>query len=195
MRDRKLLEEFNESEEFQTAFYYVLTIIFVPVEDILTVWTEVIRPIIDDLLYDMSEQADEFFSYFERTYIGKPDNGGRKRPRFAHQYWCHYQTIIDDMRLTNNVLEGWNSIWNKNSVINGTLWSSIDHMRKEDSTTATKWREDITTSQQNSPTIEETRGGRKNLQKEKILRLQTVCKTYNFISNKKEYIKLIKTVI
>ena len=31
-------------------------------------------------------------------------------------------------------------------------------MRKEDSTTATKWREDITTRQQNSPTIEETRG-------------------------------------
>ena len=63
-------------------------------------------------------------------------------------------------------------------------------MRKEDSTTATKWREDITTRQQNSPTIEETRGGRKIQQKEKILRLQNVCKTYNSIANKKEYIKL-----
>ena len=64
-------------------------------------------------------------------------------------------------------------------------------MRKEDSTTATKWREDITTRQQNSPTIKETRGGRIQ-QKEKILRLQNVCKTYNSISNKKECIKLIK---
>ena len=68
---------------------------------------------------------------------------------------------------------------NKNSIINGTLWSSIRHMRKEDSTTATKWREDITTRQQNSPTIEETRGGRKIQQKEKILRLQNLIRLFS----------------
>ena len=51
------------------------------------------------------------------------------------------------------------------------------------------------TRQQNSPTIDGTRGGRKILQKEKILRLQNVCKMYDSIVNKKEYLKLIKTVI
>ena len=64
-------------------------------------------------------------------------------------------------------------------------------MKKEDTTTAAKWREGITTRQQNSPTIEETRGGRKILQKDKILRLWNVCQTYYSIANKKEYIKLI----
>ena len=68
-------------------------------------------------------------------------------------------------------------------------------MKKEESTTAAKWREDLTTRQQNSPTIEETLGGRKIQQKEKILRLRNVCMTYDSIANKKEYIKLIKSVI
>ena len=68
------------------------------------------------------------------------------------------------MTLTNNVAEGWNSIWNKNSIINGTLWYSIDHMRKEDSTMTAEWCKDLTNRNQNSPTIDKTRGGRKNLQ-------------------------------
>ena len=195
MRERKILDEFNESEEFQGAFYSMLAIIFVPVEDIIAVWTDVIVPIFQDLLSHVSEEADQFFAYFERTYIGAPANGGRKRPRFAHQYWNHYLTIMDDKRLTNNVVEGWNAIWNNNSVVNGTLWSSIDHMRKEDSTATAKWREDLTTRSQTNSPIEETRGGRKIAQKEKMLRFRNVCKTYSSITDKLEYIKLIKAVI
>ena len=36
--------------------------------------------------------------------------------------------------MTNNVSEGWNSNWNKSCQMNASLWSTIQHFKKEDST-------------------------------------------------------------
>jgi hypothetical protein len=58
-----------------------------------------------------TEELEDLQSYFERTYIGVV--GGRQRTRrqpiFSIETWNKYQDIVDDVEITNNKMEGFNS--------------------------------------------------------------------------------------
>ena len=69
-----------------------------------------------ELLKDCNGDSDvsEFLEYFEKTYIGFPQQigTGRRAPRFAVSEWSVYQAVMDRKRKTNNSVEVWNRIFN-----------------------------------------------------------------------------------
>lgn len=61
----------------------------------------------DELAID--ESVAELYIYFEDTYIGRPQRGGRgrRRPLFPPEMWSVRQRTEDGIPRTNNKLEGW----------------------------------------------------------------------------------------
>jgi hypothetical protein len=71
------------------------------------------------------KEKEDFLSYFEQSYIEVV--GGRQRTRlqliFAIANWKKYQDIVNDVELTNNKMEGFNSA--KPAVCQGRLPSTL----------------------------------------------------------------------
>jgi hypothetical protein len=75
-----------------------------------------------------TEELEDLQSYFERTYIGVV--GGRQRTRrqpiFSIETWNKYQDIVDDVEITNNKMEGFNSGWASSMSRQPSLYTVLE---------------------------------------------------------------------
>ena len=84
------------------------------------------------------------------------------------------------------------------SVISGSVWSTIDHFKKEEGLAVQKWRQDMTTTSQRSPNQED--GGTKRVvtQRDKMNKLRNMVARYGDFEGaaaRTEYLLLISEII
>ena len=94
LQKKGCIVEHNESESFQQLVSYMLTVVFVPVEDITKIWTEVIEPKFVEVEDELSEEAGEFYSYFENTYVGRQVRGRRQKSRYCPYFWNQFNNAL-----------------------------------------------------------------------------------------------------
>ena len=86
---------------------YAADLAFLPAKDVIKGF---------ELRKDCNGDSDvsEFLEYFEKTYIGVPQQigTGRRAPRFAVSEWSVYKAVMDRKSKTNNNVEVWNRIFN-----------------------------------------------------------------------------------
>ena len=95
LQKKGCIVEHNESESFQQLVAYMLTVVFVPVEDITKIWTEVIEPKFVEVEDELSEEAGEFYSYFENTYVGRVVRGRRQKSRYSPTFWNQFNNALE----------------------------------------------------------------------------------------------------
>ena len=73
----------------------MLTVVFVPVEDITKIWTKVIELKFVEVEDELSEEAGEFYSYFENTYVGRVVRGRRQKSRYSPTFWNQFNNALE----------------------------------------------------------------------------------------------------
>ena len=101
--------DFNDDEEFRNFSCALSALAFLPIDQIVDVFEKTIAPRICDSEIDWEskgylDEAMNFFSYFERAYIGARMQGlTRKRPMFRHSLWNKHEYLCSgNYILTNN---------------------------------------------------------------------------------------------
>ena len=81
LQKKKVLSELFNSEPMQEVYKLITALPFVPTADVIKVFETVIDPLIEKYINEgaISEKGEEYFYYFESTYIGK-----------VHRYFCKY---------------------------------------------------------------------------------------------------------
>ena len=81
--------------------------------------------------------------------------------------------------------------------MNSSVWSAIDHMRKEESLAMSRWREDTMTVEQRPATVEDNGNSRNIAQRHKVAKLKNVCSQYgNFTAGQRtEYLRMISSIL
>ena len=77
MTQKGCFEVFNNCENFRTLVGYLYGLPFVPKDEIIRVWTNVIKLMKDPweeewMNEGFSDEVDHFFRYYEKTFIGIP---------------------------------------------------------------------------------------------------------------------------
>ena len=148
---RHILAEFMESEPLQEMYKLILALAFVPIQDVETVFENFIGPVYNRHLDNeaFSEDAIDYLSYLETTYLGQVDRRGKRRaPRIKLENWSQYESVMNDIPMTSSAAESFNSNWNTGSSSNPTIWPTLEHMKSEDGVAHAKWREALTTLSQ-----------------------------------------------
>lgn len=119
-------------------------IAFVPEEDIVAMWSNIIEPETYKLQDDMNEEMDAFIDYFQNTYIGKMlRNGRRGRPTFEPSLWGKYNSVINEVPTTNNAVEAWNGVWNRSQRNAHQFTEIVAGLRREDAEASGKWLDQL----------------------------------------------------
>ena len=123
---------------------YLNCLAFVPPGDVLRVYGEELKVLFienkevwttNETGEGYEKEAQEYFIYFERNWIGAEGrNGKRRKPRYDVKMWNkHDQIIAEDFIITNNGNEVFNSSWAPSIPKSGTVWSVIEEFRRRES--------------------------------------------------------------
>ncbi|CAB4045553.1 Hypothetical predicted protein, partial [Paramuricea clavata] len=136
--------EFNNSAILQTFIKMMAALAFVPIDQVVDTWENVIQKYYETEIPEPSDEVEDFFSYFEATFIGRVKrNNRRSPPRFPLKWWNHHEDAIQNRKITNNVSEGYNSAWNSACKRNPSVWTIISLAKEEDRFALAKWREAV----------------------------------------------------
>ncbi|KAE9529589.1 hypothetical protein AGLY_011685 [Aphis glycines] len=104
---------------------------FVPENDVINVF----ETLCESAYYtDNEEVLEPLISYFEDTWIGRPNRRKRRNPRFPISLWNCYTSTISGLPRTNNYVEGWHRGFNNLlSSCHPTIWKFIEAIQKEQS--------------------------------------------------------------
>ncbi|KAK3919917.1 FLYWCH-type zinc finger-containing protein 1 [Frankliniella fusca] len=127
--------------QYKVAVHQLLSLAFVPAEDVKDVFAE-LRP-------ELPRQLRTLADYFEETYVGERPRrlrGNRqprpKPPRYAVEDWNQHNAALQDEPRTNNTTEGWH---NRFQGMVGKSHPSFYHLlrefRKEEKDTEVMMRE------------------------------------------------------
>ena len=165
---------------FNQIYRLTTALAFVPADKIVDVYTLVLEPLVDGHEEEMSDEALDWCDYFCKTYIGSRNErrGDRRPPRIKLERWSQFDTINQEKPYTTNSVEGFNSAWNSNSILNSTVWVTVENLRKEECSAIAKWREDMTFTQQRSPNKDDTGSSRSIKQRNKMATLKNLCENF-----------------
>lgn len=100
---------------------------FVPLQHLNEVFELVVSEAPEEIL--------EFADYVEVTYVkGRPRRGRRAAipPSFPPQLWNVYQLVLNGRQRTNNVVEGWNSKFQKMVVSHHVnIWKFVENLQND----------------------------------------------------------------
>jgi len=130
---------YNEDPNFIMLVRYMWALAFVPEDKIIPIWETEIKAWVEKHSDDWEPNmvgVQKFLSYFNKTWIGEknPRTQLRKRPLFAHSLWSKYQTTLDGLLKTNNLVEGYNHAFALSMPARASDWSVIDRLKTEEST-------------------------------------------------------------
>ena len=136
--------DYNKSPSFQNLYKLLLSLAFVPANDVWTLWESVIEPEIHAMLLQITGPMDRFIDYFLDTYLGKIGRSGfRSTPLIHPKTWSQFNQVLEDSPTTNNAAEAWNGAWTSSVQTNASLWTVIEAFKREEAISITKWKEDI----------------------------------------------------
>lgn len=133
----------------------LMSIPFIPLVDVIDIFV-LLKDEIDDRLYDI-------WTYMDRTYVrGTPARQGRQGrvvgrgrrppapPRFPPEIWNVYDSVINGVQRTTNVVEGWHSKFQRLIVTHhSAIWRFLETIKKEQNN--------------NAQLITQLRGGHRNI--------------------------------
>ena len=193
------LADVNKDKNFNQIYRMITALAFVPPEVMVDMYITVLEPLIEKHEDTLSDEALDWCDYFCKTYIGARNErtGLRREPKIKPVRWSQFYTIIQDKPCTTNSVEGFNSAWNSNSVLNSTVWVTVDHFRKEESIGVSRWREDATFVEKRLADSDDAGTTRQISQREKISKLKNLCLHFPTFSGvfKADYLKLVSAAI
>ena len=164
-----LLMYSEEDITIQNWIRLVWSLSYVPIDDVVKVYTEYIlpnMPEIDDEEENREEAADfvkaleEYIAYFEATYIGKvnPRTGRRGRPRFKLEYWNHFDAVVNDSgEITNNKSEAFNSLMKITIPMAPNIFAILKAIQDEDAISNAKFKAAIAGNVSSDPNPSRTK--------------------------------------
>jgi len=109
------------------------SLVFVPADEVIDVWMNVIEPFMAKNQDEISEEMDNFIDYFVETYLGKVGRSGRRgNPRIKIPTWNKFASVLEKVPCTNNGAEAFNGAWNKCTPTNASLWCICDGFLREE---------------------------------------------------------------
>ena len=137
----------------------------------MSVFSDVIDPLVDESRAVLSDNAHDYVDYFTATYIGclSKRTNTRRPAKIKAERWSQYHNLMADKPHTNNSVEGFNSAWNSSSTMNSNVWATIDHFRKEETLAVARWREEMAMVQQRSPIASDSGTKRSIKQRNKVV--------------------------
>ena len=193
------LTDVQQDPVFNNIYRLTTALAFVPPEKILEVFIEVLEPMVDENEENLSEEALDWFEYFTKTYVGAINNrtGVRRAAKINPERWSQFFTVLQDKPYTNNSVEGFNNAWNGSSVLNSTVWVTVDHFNKEETLAMSHWREEATTVQARLADMNDAGSSRSIHQRDKVAKLKNVCSQFETFSGglKKDYLKMVSAMI
>lgn len=185
------LVEYNNSPEFQQLVQLMQTLAFVPADDVVKVWENVIEPFMyrhQDLI---TPTMDEFIDYFLATYVGKVGRNRRRgNPKIPFSMWTKFQVVVDQVPCTNNSVEAWNGAWNRSTPPNASVWTILDGFVREEGFMNVKLHE---ARQLGSPGSQ-SNNSRRLMTKQKEERLRNIVSQYNSMDSY-TYLKEVGAII
>ncbi|KAJ4425385.1 hypothetical protein ANN_28000 [Periplaneta americana] len=120
-----------ENPEVRNQIQKIMGLPFIPLNDLLFVWDLLNEKFVDDIL--------DLASYIEITFItGHParEQGRAVPPRFSPEIWNVYEFVINGRQLTNNVVEGFHSQFQRLVVAHHVnIWRFISHLERQQAET------------------------------------------------------------
>lgn len=132
-------------------------------------------------------KMQKLIDYFEETWVGRMERRARKKPRFQIEIWNCYHSIIENMHITNNIVEGWHHgfLLMMNSE-KPSIWNFLSTLKKEQSLTDLK-------------IINESTGVRpkKKTYKSINIRIKKICEDFNDNSDLEieNYLKSVSLIL
>lgn len=164
-----LLRYSEEDVTIQNWIRLLWSLSYVPIDDVLKVFTEYVlpnMPEIDDDEENQEEAADfekaleDYIAYFEATYLGKVNlrTGMRGRPRFKYEYWNHFDIVSNDSgEITNNKSEAFNSLMKITIPMAPNIFTILKAIQDEDAISNAKFRAAIAGNVNSDPNPSRTK--------------------------------------
>lgn len=193
------LADVNKDPVFNQIYRLTTALAFVPANQMVNVYTQVLEPLVAGNEKNISRRALEWCDYFCKTYIGARNErrGERRSARIKPERWSQYNAIIEGKPYTTNSVEGYNSAWNSSCILNSSVWVTVENLRKEESSAMARWREDLAYIKQRSLTEEDTGTSRSIKQRDKLVTLRNLCENFAGFSGafSAEYLKIVSATI
>jgi len=119
-----LLTLYNTNPEFSIHAKMIVSLAFVPQQDLLEAIT-----ILENYL---PNELEPILSYFINTYVGRlRNNGTRAPPTFVPSSWNVYTRTINNEDRTNNFCEAFHrKVQLQLGVSHPTIWKFLDELQK-----------------------------------------------------------------
>lgn len=161
MGTNHLLGLYNKSVEFAELINCLAALVYVPLPKVREYYQAILDHlpnVMDIVLKKNSDEddsddedsgrkimknVDDFFNYWEESYMGSKTRSGWSAPRFPPMIWNLHDAVINNLPKTTNGLEAYHSGLRKAVPLNGTLWSLIDALIGNEAKVSAKRIEDL----------------------------------------------------
>ena len=178
---------FHQNPHFQELIYKLYSLCYVPVDQVVPFYNEVILPIVEEALdqdqdwIQHSDELDEFGLYFSNTWIVRRN---RRSPLFPPSLWNLYTTVIEGGLQTNNMIESNNRTWNSLVGQRPNVWHVQEMFIKQDAEARRAFLSNAVGQDQRTNT------GRKQKSLDAIQRIKFVVEAFGTMS-KSDYISTL----
>jgi hypothetical protein len=126
----ELQAKYLENSDFAMNMRKIPALAFVPIDDIIFAFEELIEM---KFFIENSNLLEKFIEYFEDNYIGRIQlRNRRKTPKFPHYLWNCYNSVINGIAKTNNSVEGWHRKFsNLLEADHPSIWKFINGLKRE----------------------------------------------------------------
>lgn len=187
--------QYNNCQKFQNLVSMMCALAFVPVDEIIQLWCDVIEPEMYRMEDELTAEMDDYIDYFIDTYLGKVGRNGRRgKPRIKHELWNVFSNVLEKIPTTNNMVEAWNGAWNKSTPTNASLWTIISGFQREEGLVRQKVHDD----QLLRVDVEEDSlagNSRRIHSKDKVARVRNICMEYGEREDKREYLIDVANIV
>lgn len=118
----------SSNTEFQQVVLSYMALPFIPEEDVFETFKQ--------LSTSAPNLLTNFIDFYGRNYVGVVKNGKKwvkVNPKYSHETWNCYNSVISGYRRTNNVVEGWHSRFQ--AAIQSkhvSIWKFLEFIRKDE---------------------------------------------------------------
>ena len=171
---------YNNVGDFRKLVSYIYGLPFVPPEEIVSIWNNVIMIHFNNSKEQWTDTTNEengyscevenFLKYMEKTWIGEELRRGRRDPLYSHQTWNKWDCVMsEDHVITNNGNESYNSSWVPSVPKSSSVWTVIECFKREESMARLTFSETIRGVHQSH------NRSRNEHQKTKMMELYNIC--------------------
>ncbi|KAG0439540.1 hypothetical protein DMUE_2360 [Dictyocoela muelleri] len=105
---------YNDNVSIRNLFRSVLNLAFFPTDNCLEEYKNIKE---DAKFLNEHDKMEQFFDYFERTYIGRFIDRKFISPQYSIEFWSCYKRVLFHIPRTTNSVESLHSLLNRRSFI------------------------------------------------------------------------------